>query len=671
RISASIFLIFVAATMGAWSRFLLVTHSYRPGGLAGTWLHTLMARLFDVTSEGVMLSGLFLAAFIIAGNIPGLLLLRIFLAHIRGITRAAWYMRCKQQIAAYVRSMREKIRVLLRAAYGQRPHRVEAPHDDPSFLSVVYETLDVHVLDDLTAPTVFSPDHATPCADAPHVIEQTSIAQKEMSVDSLPDMSLFEETLPADIVSEAEDTPALYQLPPLRLLNAEHRASSTAAQSKEYEQERARILENKLSRFGIEGQVVAIKQGPVITLFEYEPDVDAKISKILALEDDLALALQANSIRIIAPIPGKSVVGFEIARATREEVPLGTLMHSSTWRHEMAPLPLLLGVNTVGEPVFADLTKMPHLLVAGATGAGKSVALNVMLMSLLTRCTPQQLKLILIDPKRLEFAPYHGMAHLLFPIITQASDVSPVLEWTVALMQERYTLMAASSVRSIADYNSAARAKGIEPFAYVVVMIDELADLMITAGRDTELLIARLAQMARAAGIHLIVATQRPSVDVLTGTIKANFACRMACRVATKIDSRTIIDTVGAEKLLGKGDMLFMDSSAHLRRIHGAYVSDQEIEAVTAHVRAQASAAYHDIPLPRSATGADGIEAEDQKLFGDILAYVQTVDEISISSLQRAFRIGYNRSARMMELLEKQGKLLPNTGGKMRKVLKQ
>ncbi len=436
-------------------------------------------------------------------------------------------------------------------------------------------------------------------------------------------------------------------------------------------QERARLLEEKLARFGVTGSVSAIKPGPVVTLFEYKPDIDTKISKIIALEDDLALALQAFSIRIIAPIPGRSVVGFEVANRERQSVMLADIINSPTFAEANALLPLSLGEDTTGNKIVVDLATMPHLLIAGSTGSGKSVALNAMLVSLLCRKTPDELRLILIDPKRLEFAAYADIAHLVFPIVTDPHRAVPVLKWVVQTMEERYEAMASASVRNIVEYNAHQKRQGKEAMPFLVVIIDELADLMMTTGKEVEDLITRLSQMARAAGIHLIVATQRPSVDVITGLIKANFPSRISFRVTSKVDSRTILDTMGAEKLLGRGDMLVLHAHATgLERVHGAYVSDREIEQLVAFIRSQRQVNYLDLNEYFSAEAGKGASDRDN-LYRDVLSFLDDIDEVSISLLQRKFRIGYNRSARIIDMLETEGYIMSADSGKIRKVIRQ
>jgi S-DNA-T family DNA segregation ATPase FtsK/SpoIIIE len=430
-------------------------------------------------------------------------------------------------------------------------------------------------------------------------------------------------------------------------------------------QARAKILEEKLTHFGVHGTVVSISRGPVVTLFEYQPAIDIKVSKILALADDLSLALQAMSIRILAPIPGKSVVGFEVANRNRKKVSFTKLLTSPEFEKYSGSLPIILGEDTVGKPCFTDLLNLPHLLIAGSTGSGKSVALNGMLMSLLYKVTPEQCKLILIDPKRLEFASYVDIPHLLVPPVTQPRQASLVLRWLVHEMEERYQLLADNGVKNISDYHQIK--KGELPF--IVVVIDELADLMMVAGREIEDLIVRLAQMARAAGIHLIVATQRPSVDVITGLIKVNFPSRIALRVTSATDSRTILDCSGAEKLVGKGDMLFLEAqSAFLKRVHGAYVTDADIEKLTHYLRAQQQPNY--LSFETLLVNKKEEQECDDELYHDVLKFLQEAEEISISLLQRKFRIGYNRSARIIEMLESQGRIMPSEGGKTRKVIR-
>lgn len=437
--------------------------------------------------------------------------------------------------------------------------------------------------------------------------------------------------------------------------------------------EQSAILEEKLSQFGIKGHVVRVHPGPVITMFEYKPESNIKLSKILALEDDLAMALQAISIRILAPIPGKPVVGFEVANKVRKPVMLSNIFHSKAWTEFEGKLPLILGENTHGEHIVVDLASMPHVLIAGSTGSGKSVAVNCMLISLLCAKKPEQVRLIIIDPKQLEFASYDDIAHLLFPIITDSKKAVPVLKWLVNTMEERYELMAEHGVKNIFEYQELAeKNSNLDNMPFIVLIIDELADLMMTTGKEIEDLIARIAQMSRAAGIHMIVATQRPSVDVITGLIKVNFPNRISFKVTSKVDSRTILDSMGAERLLGKGDMLFVDAkNPEISRVHGAYVSNREIEFLVEHIKHQQDVKYLDLNeiLTSEVTNESLLEA-DQELYEKIADAIKEYDEVSISMIQRKFRIGYNRSARIMEALEADGLIMPNDGGKMRRVVK-
>lgn len=456
-----------------------------------------------------------------------------------------------------------------------------------------------------------------------------------------------------------------WRVPPLELLK---RAHNVRVQDDADAQKQAHELERKLEQFSIRGQVATIKQGPVVTCFEYEPAPDTKLSRIVALQDDLALALKATSVRIQAPIVGTQYVGFEVARASRVMVPIFDIIASPAFAQHAGALPFVLGVTTTGTSVVSDLVRMPHVLVAGSTGSGKSVCLNTLLLSLLYRLSPDQLRLVLIDPKRLEFGSYANIAHLQFPVISQPRDAIAVLGWVAHEMDERYKILARAGVRNIADYRARAGAD-TQNMPYLVVIIDELADLMVLAGKQVEQHVVRIAQMARAAGIHLIVATQRPSVDVITGLIKVNFPSRIAFRVTSKVDSRTIIDEMGAEQLLGQGDMLFLDaSSSTLARVHGAYVSDAEIERVTQFIRDQAVPRMLD--MPRAIVADVGDHEVDEQLYQNVISFLNEVDEVSISLLQRRFRIGFNRSARIIEVLEAEGKIMATDGGKTRKVVR-
>ncbi len=468
----------------------------------------------------------------------------------------------------------------------------------------------------------------------------------------------------------------------------------------------ARMLEKKLLDFGVEGDVVEVKPGPVVTMYEFAPAPGVKVNKIANLQYDLAMALQAVSIRIVAPIPGRGVVGIEIPNKERETVYLKEIIEAEAFHRSGGRLPLALGKDIFGQVVVSDLAKMPHLLVAGSTGSGKSVSINTMILSLLYRATPDDVRLIMIDPKMLELSIYEGIPHLLLPVVTNPKKASLALAWAVREMERRYRLMADKGVRNIDGYNrklqkeaqnprdlppepteepsgataetgpqSAAPEEELEHahLPYIVVIVDELADLMMVAGREIEESIARLAQMARAAGIHLILATQRPSVDVITGLIKANFPTRISFKVFSKTDSRTVLDSMGAETLLGMGDMLFLPPGVgYLQRVHGAFVSELEVQRVVDFLAKQGKPDYDKSILKAPpAAESDGPGEEDyDELWDEALKIVTDSRQASISMLQRRLRVGYNRAARMIERMEQDGIVGPSDGsGKPREVL--
>jgi S-DNA-T family DNA segregation ATPase FtsK/SpoIIIE len=481
----------------------------------------------------------------------------------------------------------------------------------------------------------------------------------------------------------------------------------------------SKLLEKKLEDFGVKGQVVAVSPGPVVTTFEYAPAPGVKINKIVNLTDDLALALRAISIRIVAPIPGKAAIGIEIPNTDRETVRFKEIVTSEAFQNTKSELTLCLGKDIVGHPVAAELDRMPHLLIAGATGSGKSVALNTMICSFLYKATPDDVKLIMVDPKRIELSMYDGIPHLITPVVTDVKKATNALFWAVKEMERRYQLLSDHKARNIRQYNAkvekaakaAAKTKSakaasldgakaaaqpsaitsaaqgqtdsgeppkaeppveeMERLPLIVIIIDELADLMMVASRDVEVALTRLAQMARAAGIHLILATQRPSVDVLTGIIKANFPTRLSFQVSSKTDSRTIIDTNGAENLLGMGDMLFLPpGAAKLQRIHGAFISEPELARVTEYLKSQKRPEYdHEVlETPAKESGGEGEKEYDER-YDDAVALVTRTGQASISMIQRHLRIGYNRAARIVEMMEEEGVVGPSDGVKPREVL--
>jgi S-DNA-T family DNA segregation ATPase FtsK/SpoIIIE len=440
----------------------------------------------------------------------------------------------------------------------------------------------------------------------------------------------------------------------------------------------SQLLEKKLEDFGVHGKVVEVAPGPVITTFEYEPAPGVKINKIVTLTDDLALAMRAISIRIVAPIPGKAAIGIEVPNTNRQVVRFKEVIASSAFEKSKSKLTLCLGKDIVGNPVVAELEKMPHLLIAGATGSGKSVALNAMICSLLYKSKPDEVKIIMVDPKRIELSSYDGIPHLITPVVTNPKKATNALFWALREMERRYELLSEMGARNIKQYNNKV-AKAAKPadkeapeqLPYIVIVIDELADLMMLSSRDVEVALTRLAQMARAAGIHLILATQRPSVDVLTGIIKANFPTRLTFQVSSRTDSRTIIDTIGAENLLGNGDMLFLPpGTAKLQRIHGAYISEIELSQINAFLRGQEKPDYDEKVTEASAIQTVGSDDDDyDERYDDAVALITKTRQASISMIQRHLRIGYNRAARIIEKMEKEGIVGPSDGAKPREVL--
>ena len=475
----------------------------------------------------------------------------------------------------------------------------------------------------------------------------------------------------------AERRKGEYVLPPLALLDA----PKTERKIDERElMDGARLLEEKCREFAVEGTVVQIHPGPVVTTFEFKPDAGVKYAKITSLADDLCLAMQAESV-LIDRIPGKSTVGIQIPNRMREQISLRELLESEVYRRSPSKLTLSLGKTIHGEPYVADLSMMPHLLIAGSTGTGKSVGINAMLTSVLYRATPEDVRLILIDPKRLELGMYEDIPHLLTPVVVDPKQAANALRWAVREMEERYKTLAAEGVRNIEQFNRNVRHALAEkhtpsagepqkPLPFIIVVIDELADLMMVASNEVEESIARLAQMARAVGIHLILATQRPSVDVITGLIKANMPSRISFRVSSKVDSRTILDGNGAEQLLGRGDMLMLPpASSRLVRLHGPYISEQESARLASYLRKQGKPTYDESITAEEKTAADGVELEKDDLYDEAARIVVQSGQASISYLQRRLRIGFSRAARLVDMMEMEGLVSPNVGGKPRDVL--
>ncbi len=509
-----------------------------------------------------------------------------------------------------------------------------------------------------------------PTADNPSPRQTPVVASKKPESPSLP-------LSDPELKSPAQKRHGAFTLPPMTLLDA------PKAERKIDERvlmESARLLEEKCREFAVEGQVAQIHPGPVVTTFEFKPEAGVKYSKVTGLADDLCLAMQAESV-LIDRIPGKSTVGIQIPNPNREAISLRELLESDAYQRSQSKLTLALGKTIHGEPYVTDLATMPHLLIAGSTGTGKSVGLNAMLTSLLYRATPDEVRFIMIDPKRLELGMYEEIPHLLSPVVVDPKKAANALRWAVREMEERYKTLAAEGVRNIEQYNRNARHVIAErgtadddapkPLPFIVVVIDELADLMMVASNEVEESIARLAQMARAVGIHLILATQRPSVDVITGLIKANLPSRISFRVSSKIDSRTILDGNGAEQLLGKGDMLFLPpASSRAIRLHGPYISEQESARLASFLRKQGKPVFDDtITAEDEKSGPGGVEFEKDELYDEASRIVVTSGQVSISYLQRKLRIGFSRAARLVDMMEADGLVSPGAGGKPREVL--
>jgi S-DNA-T family DNA segregation ATPase FtsK/SpoIIIE len=459
-----------------------------------------------------------------------------------------------------------------------------------------------------------------------------------------------------------------YVIPPLQLLST---YETVAKPGKEELFERAHLLEEKLADFKVTGKITRVHPGPVVTMYEFEPSPGIKISKIVSLSDDLGRALGGLSIRI-APIPGKTPLGIEVPNKQMGIVPLKEIIGSGNFLKSQSRLTIALGKDIYGRPIVADLARMPHLLVAGTTGSGKSVSINSMIMSILFKSTPKEVKMLMIDPKLLELSTYDGIPHLVTPVVTNPKEATLALKKMVLEMERRYRLIAEQGARNLDNFNRQVPEE--ERLPYIIVIIDELADLMFTASKEVEDSIVRLAQMARASGIHLILATQRPSVDVITGIIKANFPTRIAFQVTTKVDSRTILDAQGAEQLIGKGDMLFMATGARLTRLHGAYVSEDEVRSVTSFIKAQGEPDFSmfDAIQLEAAERTEEEAAEGDELYQQVIDHAETMGEVSISSIQRRFKIGYNRAARIMEVLEEEGFVGPPRGaGKPRDFIRR
>jgi S-DNA-T family DNA segregation ATPase FtsK/SpoIIIE len=510
--------------------------------------------------------------------------------------------------------------------------------------------------------------HASSVISTAAVIASTPGSDADLAVVNGALISAFEASVPqvpapAGVAVPEGDTATAYHRPSLSLFNL---PTNGKAQGNGVDLvQQAKILAAKLHDFGVDGRVVQVLPGPVVTMYEFEPASGVKVSRIVNLADDLALGMKALSVRIVAPVPGKAVVGIEIPNPHREPVALRDILASQAFQQAASKLVLALGKDILGIPTVTDLAQIPHLLIAGATGSGKSVGLNSMICSILLNASPDEVKFIMIDPKMLELSVYDGIPHLIAPVVTHPKKAAAALHWAVQEMERRYRLLAEHGVRGIDGYNQTHPAQRLP---YIVIVIDELADLMLASRRDVEDSLTRLAQMARAAGLHLLVATQRPSVDVLTGIIKANFPARISFQVSSRTDSRTILDAIGAERLLGRGDMLFLPpGTSKLLRIHGAYVSEAEIKRLVTSFQTQPVPVYDAAIFTVKTDDHPEPKAFDDK-YDEAVALVARLGQASSSLMQRHLRIGYNRAARLLEVMEREGVVGPADGSRPREV---
>jgi DNA segregation ATPase FtsK/SpoIIIE, S-DNA-T family len=626
--------------------------TFYAGGLVGTWLGAEMSEYLNRTGSIIVILTLIALSAILSTQFS---FGRLF-AQTSRESRGLW----TRSVGA--------LRVTIERLRKERERRkVTAKHAKKAALAARTATADVGAAGVKAGTPAAS--EAKPQVSAPRPV----VARRPIAVEpSLPLQA------PAPVKAAAPRKDGLYTLPPSSLLD------SAAVEQKIDERElmeSARHLEEKCREFSVEGQIAQIHPGPVVTTFEFKPDAGVKYSKITGLADDLCLAMQAESV-LIDRIPGKSTVGIQIPNPNRESISLRELLESDAFQRSSSKLTLALGKTIHGEPYLADLATMPHLLIAGSTGSGKSVGVNAMLTSILYRATPEEVRMILIDPKRLELGMYEEIPHLLTPVVVDPKKAANALRWAVREMEERYKTLAAEGVRNIEQYNRNIRLvlaesgaandpDAVKPLPFVVVVIDELADLMMVASNEVEESICRLAQMARAVGIHLILATQRPSVDVITGLIKANLPSRISFRLSSKTDSRTILDANGAEKLLGKGDMLFLPpASSRCIRLHSPYITEQESARLASFLRKQGTPVFDaSITAEDEKAGPGGITLDKDDLYEEAARIVVGTGQASISHLQRKLRIGFSRAARLVDTMESEGLVSQGAGGKPREVL--
>ncbi len=661
EVSVASFLLFCSLLL---AQALLVTNHFR-GKFGGDFT--------DFLSPYIGVFGLWVFWFIIT-MVAVVILLDKSTSEIANILLSRVKQNKKEQMSSDMKLDDEE--VLEEEMYEEEAHEEEQEE-------IKHEAQEQEIEEEIDTPTYLRQDSSQTSLEDKIKIKHASSAEKKNILDVAQEVKenksrvivneLEENTkLLANIEKGKVDKPKNFKLPSVNFLQKPPKTSHSVDESEL--DDKIRYLIDKLAHFKIDGDVVRTYAGPVVSTFEFKPAANVKVSKILNLQDDLAMALSAETIRIQAPIPGKDVVGIEIPNETVETIYLREILDDKLFKEASSPLTMALGKDIVGKAFVTDLKKLPHLLIAGTTGSGKSVGINAMILSLLYKNSPDQLRLLMIDPKMLEFSIYNDIPHLLTPVITKPKQAIAALNNMVAEMERRYELMAESRTKNIENYNEKIKKEGGEHFPYIVVVIDELADLMMTSGKDVEISIARLAQKSRACGIHLIVATQRPSVDVVTGLIKANLPSRISYRVGQKIDSKIILDQIGAESLLGRGDMLFTPPGAPaLVRLHAPWATEDEIEKIVEFIKEQREPNYDKSFLveesAESSAGTNESYEELDPLYEEAKNVVLTDKKTSISYLQRKLQIGYNRSARVVEQLEKEGVLsAPNAKG-MREIL--
>ena len=658
----------------------LPTYSAYTAFKMGGWLGTQTSSVLLIPYVGrigsaIFLGALFIAALILSTDIDLRPLLKPIIWGGRGSRRAAdWFARFPERFREYMERRRE--------ARDEEPEEDEEdvaeplPEIDrlPSIGRSGGETPEIESLEDLTPS-----EEESPVAEAEPVAEREKSGGKNGRVNRASGKEKQAAAVPPVAAPRAgkKKVGGRYKMPAIGLLD--EIPDEQGKLDEESLLANARLLEEALSNFDVAGKVVEVSPGPVVTRYEVEPAPGVKVNRIVTLSDDLARVMSATGIRIQAPVPGKSVVGVEIANKQRETVYLREILESKSFRRADSKLTMVLGKTISGDPFATDLTKMPHLLVAGATGAGKSVCINCLICSILFKSKPDEVRFLMVDPKVVELTMYNDIPHLLVPVVTDPKKASEALKWAVAEMEVRYKKLAKLGVRNLADYNSKLerlnqeeREEGLEPEApipYIVIVIDEFADLMLTAPADVETSLMGLAQKSRAVGIHIILATQRPSVNVITGVIKANFPSRIAFQVASKTDSRTILDLNGAERLLGRGDMLFLPGGqGEPIRVHGAFVSGEETERLVEAIKNTEYAAEEVAIFADPADIKSGREEQDE-LFDEAVRLVVEAQQASTSFLQRRMKVGYSRAARLMDELETAGIVGPAEGAKPRQIL--